>query len=1009
MGLPSDELRALDRLLEEVLDLADDARARWFETLPAEHARQIPELRARLTRLGHGSSRGPGSSGDDSSGTGTRAPDAAFSAGALVGRYRLIRELGAGGMGVVWLAEGTAGHLTRRVALKLPLLVINNRSQGGRFARERDILASLAHPNIARLYDAGITPDGQPYLALEYIEGQPLPAYCDERRMPVSARLALFGQVLRAVQYAHANLVIHRDLKPSNILVATDGDVRLLDFGIAKLVTDGDGGETELTRITGSAHTPAYASPEQVAGAPVSIASDVYSLGVILYELLCGARPYRPASGRPAALEEAILHAEPPPPSTVVTDEAAHRRGAATGRKLAALLEGDLDTIALKALKKAPDERYPTVAALAEDLARHLRGDPIEARADSAWYRGRKLLARHRAGFAATAVVAVALIAGASIALWQAQAARAEAARANAVQQFMLDLFRANSADQADPQRARQTTARELLDRGVARIGNAFADQPVARLELLETLARLYAELGLWAEASDLSRQQVALARALYGGRDPRVADAIIAHVSSLDMRDGTRRTDVPLLLDEAQQVLDEAGDETSLTRARLHDVAASHYVNVSVPTAREHAERAVAIYRAHHATSPDFPAALRTLANVQLRQGEWPAAQATMAEAVATARALDLPEFRLVDFLHRAGELNAFVDNVADADAQLHEALRISERINGPEHSTTIRIRRALLRHLIATSRLDDAETVAAMVVAAERANPGREAYQVEDTRRVLLELHSSRGNLEAERALADEAIAAYGATVPATFQAAALLVAQASPLSAAGKASAAAAALAQAQAIASGLRIPRDSLLLGNLTLAAAHLRLDVGDPAGARALLEEQQQYWLPDAAGIASSRAALNALLASALVAGGDAQAAVRVAADADAEFARSPVRKYGIGEDAQLELAYGRALMEGGDYPKALPHLERSVALYDSVHIADSPWRADAEIARAVCLLHLDRAAEAGAALASAHAAHRAHRELGEQFRAPLRAADALARQTASEPRQHAAR
>ena len=412
----------------------------------------------------------------------------------------------------------------------------------------------------------------------------------------------------------------------------------------------------------------------------------------------------------------------------------------------------------------------------------------------------------NRLAFGAAAAVAVSLVAGASVALWQAREARAEAARANAVQQFVLDLFSANSGDQADPQRARQATARELLDLGVARIATAFPDQPVARLEILDTLAKLYAELGLWAEASELARQQVALARALYGERDARVAEAIVTQVNALDMRDRGPNATVPALIGEAEAILAGSGDGASPTHARLLEAAARHYVNRTMPQARDHAERAVGIYRRAHPDDAGFPVALATLAQVQLRLGEWPVAQATITEALAVARTQRLSEFRLVFFLRRAGEINAWIDNIADADAQLREALAVSERVNGPQHPVTNMVRRSLQRHLLWTSRVDEAEKLAHAVLENDRAHGNGETYMVEDTRRMLIELHANRGDLEAERQVAAEAIAAYGGTVPDTFQAAALLVSSAWSLAASGDTAAALVSLDRANAIAAG-----------------------------------------------------------------------------------------------------------------------------------------------------------------------------------------------------------
>ena len=289
----------LSRLLDEALDLSPDARARWLATLGPEDEALKPRLLALLDHA-------PSVQAADFLGTiptmeigaSDGAEEASDTAGTTVGPYRLLRQLGEGGMGTVWLAERSDGLLKRPVALKLPKDARRRAGLAERIARERDILAALTHPNIARLYDAGSTADGQPYLALELVEGVAVNEYVERERLEVPARLRVFLQIARAVSYAHANLVVHRDLKPSNILVTRDGQVKLLDFGIAKLLDDNGGGNTPLTELSGRPLTPEYASPEQVTGEPLTVAADVYSLGVVLYELLAGVRPHRP--GRPS-------------------------------------------------------------------------------------------------------------------------------------------------------------------------------------------------------------------------------------------------------------------------------------------------------------------------------------------------------------------------------------------------------------------------------------------------------------------------------------------------------------------------------------------------------------------------------------------------------------------------------------------------------------------------------------------------------------------------------------
>jgi serine/threonine protein kinase/TolB-like protein len=336
--------------------------------------------------------------------------------GARVGPYELIRLLGSGGMAEVWLARRADGAFKRDVALKLPLLTRRRQDLAQRFVHERDILASLEHPNIARFYDAGVDADGLPYLSMEYVQGQNLMAWCDTESLGIPERLALFLQVLDAVKYAHEKHVIHRDLKPSNILVTESGQVRLLDFGVAKLLQDEDSwDQTQLSAVYGQALTPDYASPELLSGGPVDARSDVYSLGMVLYELLSGARPYRlNAQASSAVLARTVAAADVKRPSTQLTPQASAAR-ASTEDQLASKLRGDLDAIVLKALAKEPAERYAAAAGIAEDLRRHLREDPIEARSAPVLDRAGKFLRRNRAAVWLVALSAVAVLAAVGV------------------------------------------------------------------------------------------------------------------------------------------------------------------------------------------------------------------------------------------------------------------------------------------------------------------------------------------------------------------------------------------------------------------------------------------------------------------------------------------------------------------------------------------------------------------------------------------------------------------
>jgi serine/threonine protein kinase len=444
----------LSRLLDEALEMPSEGRERWLESLPPPDIAYREDLRSLLRHADAAETHEFLDILPDLREAVESARAAvsitALKPGAGVGPYVIEREIGSGGMGAVWLARRSDGLIKRPVALKLPHTgPPHGHHLAERFASERDILAELAHPNIARLYDAGFSDDGQPFLALEYVAGAPLIEYCDQHRLDLQQRLRLFQQVLHAVQYAHGNLVIHRDLKPSNVIVGNGGRAMLLDFGIAKLIAIDPREENSGAQAgaAGAGLTPDYASPEQIAGQGVTTASDIYSLGVLLFELLTGERPHKAAesAGSRAELEQAILTLDPQKPSESVTEAAAGARGC-TIRSLSRALQGDLDTITLKALKKAPVERYATADALSEDIERYLEGEPIAARRDGGWYLARKFIARHKASVVGAGIAMAAIVATAAIALYEAHAAAGHARVAAAERDRALALSSRNEA-----------------------------------------------------------------------------------------------------------------------------------------------------------------------------------------------------------------------------------------------------------------------------------------------------------------------------------------------------------------------------------------------------------------------------------------------------------------------------------------------------------------------------------------------------------------------------------
>lgn len=481
------------------------------------------------------------------------------------GPWRIVRELGRGGMAVVYLAERADGAYEQQVALKLLQAGPLASQLVERFERERQILASLKHPHIAGLIDGGLSEDGQPWFAMEYVEGSRVDRYCDKRRLSVDQRLALFIQIVHAVQAAHRALVVHRDLKPSNILVTEEGEPRLLDFGIAKPL-DPQAGTTAATR-TLPMLTPEYASPEQVRGEPVTTASDVYQLGLLLYELLTGVRAQRVASRSATELERAVLEQTSPPPSVMArTGDAATRCAAArrtTAAELARRLSGDLDAIVLQALRKEPERRYASTAELAEDVRRHLAALPVAARPDSLGYRTGKFVRRHAAGVVAAAgglLLAATLVTFYTFRVQgERDRARVEAAKAEEVAEYLVSLFEASDPNVAQGD---TITARELLEQGVAR-ARALENRPVLQATLFRVMGKIYFNLGNVEEAEGLYRQALAVweavgphpehseefAWALYGlgltlARQDRYTDAEPFFRRVIEQRTRERKTD---------------------------------------------------------------------------------------------------------------------------------------------------------------------------------------------------------------------------------------------------------------------------------------------------------------------------------------------------------------------------------------------------------------------------------------------------------------------------------
>jgi serine/threonine-protein kinase len=559
------QVPSLRSLLEETLDLEPLEREAFLARLRATHPERAVELERLLAAEADlDASRFllvPSWSED--------GPVLPGLAGLRLGAYTLERLLGKGGMGTVWLGRRSDGRYEATAAVKLFNLALLDAVGAERFRREGTLLARLSHPHIARLLDAGVTDGGLPYLVLEHVTGTRIDHYCDERRLAPEARLRLMLDVLGAVAHAHANLIVHRDLKPSNILVTDDGVVKLLDFGIAKLLEAERAGEaTTLTDVGGRALTPEYAAPEQVSGGVITTATDVYALGVLLFVLLAGRHPIADDGGAAARLR-AVLEDEPHRLSSVLRAEAASKRGTSPER-LRRLYAGDLGNIVAKTLRKDPAERYGTVGALAEDIRRYLAHEPVRARPDSWRYRAAKFVRRNRAAVAVGILAALALVAAVARERHLRALAETETRKAGAVEEFLIGVFAA--ADPFAPARGhpRALTTRSQLEGGEGRVDTLLTTQAEIRTDLRAALGRVYASVGSYDKAVAQLRQALDERRALYGPRHPEVAVVLDALGQALGKQG--RFTEAESLLREAVSQRRELHGSRSLATAQSLD-----------------------------------------------------------------------------------------------------------------------------------------------------------------------------------------------------------------------------------------------------------------------------------------------------------------------------------------------------------------------------------------------------------------------------------------------------
>ncbi|MCI0490048.1 MAG: serine/threonine-protein kinase [Blastocatellia bacterium] len=624
-----------------------------------------------------------------------------------IGSYKLVRELGRGGMGAVYLATRDDDEYQKQVAIKLVRTELGSSEMLRRFRSERQILADLDHPNIARLLDGGTTGAGGPFVVMEYIEGEPIDEYCDRNSLTTAERLKLFRKVCSAVEYAHKNLVIHRDIKPGNILVTADGEPKLLDFGIAKLLKTDQLLQTAVeTRAGVRMMTPEYASPEQVRGEATTTVSDVYSLGVVLYELLTGHRPYRFKTYLPQEIERVICEQEPEKPSTAITHqleiaetgggasknmtaEAVSRRRACTTEKLRRQLSGDLDRIVLMAMRKEAERRYSSVEQFSEDIRRHLEGLPVIARGDRLSYRAQKFVERHRAGVIATA--AVILLIAALIGFYTARLAserdraQLEATKAEKVSEFLTGLF-----EVADPGQSKgeTITAKELLDRGAKRIEQELADQPDIQAEMMTVIGNVYRNLGSLDESKLLLEKGLEIRRRLYGNKHPHVA-ASLNSLGNLLREKGD--------YDEAQSLIREAlairrdlyGPRHPEIVGNLNDLATSLYFKsdyaAAEPLFREAIEMGRDLFGREHR---EVAKGMNELGLLLKAKGDYESAGPLLRESLSIRRKLLGEDHTDVsDSLFNLAQLLELKGDYMEAEQTYRQALSLDRKLYGERH----------------------------------------------------------------------------------------------------------------------------------------------------------------------------------------------------------------------------------------------------------------------------------------------------------------------------------
>jgi serine/threonine-protein kinase len=985
MKRTASEYAILSALLDQALDLPEDARAAWVARMSATHSDLEPALRRMLLSESARETRDAIAVVGEIAAVAIEAADQSehgdLLTGSRVGPYELIREIGRGGMGSVWLARRADGAFKRSVALKLPHIAWAANLKERMF-RERDILAVLEHANIARFYDAGVDARGRPYLALEYVEGRPIDVYCRELRLSIRERLLLVLKVAEAVAFAHARLVVHRDLKPGNILVTAAGEVRLLDFGIAKIVAGESSEPAKATEFAGRLLTPDYASPEQIKGEAIGTSTDVYSLAVLTYELLTETRPYRLKLQSAAGLEQAIAEIDPMLASEAVADTPRRRE-----------LRGDLDVILNKAMKKNPADRYPTVDAFASDLQRHLDGETVVAQPDSVRYRMRKFLGRHRGAVFAGSLILISLVAATAISTWQARTATREAEKATAMKDFLLHVFTAGNNRASGSKPADELTALEILDQGSAELVESLQTQPEVKVELIESMGDVYEALDRTDKAITLYQVGVRLIERSIP-RSPEKAGLLARIVSAYVLQGNLPEAEKALPAAEA--AFDASGDHTSEDYAMFLKVKGNmlrRHGASGLLAAIDTLKKSAAVFE-RYPKAEGYVGTMMYLAGSYLVLDKLPEAKQAADASVGAARTLKANASQLANAVSMRASVEDQLGDFASAENDYLEASALYASSVGTKHFLYLQNENYRAQLMQRTGRRDQGMSLLESTTAQiAEIRPGSNTLAGSLTR--LSEAYLRDGSYEKTLAAADDALKLAPAKQNIALQTRVLL-ARAEALIALGRFADAVDSVDQAAKAAAAAGTPTSlenaawDLLRASSALAEGDL-----DEAGKRiglAKLESQgetrqMRYQRARILGVAARIAVARGDSAAGIAAAG---AALKEAAAAD--FAGETFLR------SEVAAANGAALCSSGASMDGLRLADEALSARTSTQTPNGALLAQSEFEVATCALGLGQMKRAQQLLADAQEALEAHPTLGPQFRRAWNSAMALMRQ-----------